>query len=161
MAARLVLTRWILACLAALFVCAPARAQMIPARDLAADAQAAAQRKIPLLVLFSESTCPWCERARKEFLLPMQRNPEYQAKVMMREIGTDNSAALIDFAGKTTTQAEFARRYRVNMVPTVVMFGPRGETLAESLIGFGTADYYGYFLDQRIDTALAQLRARR
>ena len=30
----------------------------------------------------------------------MQRNPEYRAKVMMREVGTDSSAALVDFAGK-------------------------------------------------------------
>jgi hypothetical protein len=80
---------------------------------------------------------------------------------MMREVGTDNSAALVDFAGKTTTQAEFARRYRVLMVPTVMLLGSRGETLAEPLVGFRIADYYGYFLDQRIDTALARLRDSR
>jgi len=39
--------------------------------------------------------------------------------------------------------------------------GPRGETLAEPLVGFGTPDYYGYFLDERIDAALAQLRKKR
>jgi thioredoxin-related protein len=134
---------------------------MVQARDLAADARLAAERKIPLLVLFSEAGCTWCERARQEFLLPMQRNPEYQGKVMMREVGTDNPAALVDFAGNTTTQAEFARQRRVSMMPTVMLFGPRGEALGESLVGFGSADYYGYFLDQRIDTALAQLRDTR
>jgi len=161
MAARLVPTRWILACLAALLVAAPACAQMVEARDLAADARLAAERKIPLLVLFSEAGCPWCERARQEFLLPMQRNPEYQGKVMMREVGTDNPAALVDFTGERTTQAQFARRHRVSMMPTVMLLGPRGETLAEPLVGFGSADYYGYFLDQRIDAALAQLRDTR
>lgn len=161
MAAQWVPTRWILACLAALLVVAPVSAQMIEARDLAADARLAAARKIPLLVLFSEAGCPWCERARQEFLLPMQRNPEYQAKVMMREVGIDNPAVLIDFAGKKTTQAAFARRLGVNMMPTVIMLGPRGETLGEPLVGFRGADYYGYFLDLRIDTALAQLRDKR
>ncbi len=161
MAARLVPTQWILACLAALFVAAPAWAQMVEARDLAADARLAARQKIPLLVLFSEAGCPWCERARQEFLLPMQRNPEYRSKVMMREVGIDNSAALVDFAGNKTTQAEFARSRRVLMVPTVALFGARGQTLAEPLVGFGSADYYGYFIDQRIDAALAQLRAVR
>ncbi len=154
-------TRWILACLAALIASAPAFAQMAEARDLAADARQAAERKIPLLVLFSEAGCPWCARARQEFLLPMQRNPDYQAKVMMREVGIDNSAGLVDFAGKTTTQAEFARGYRVLMVPTVVLLDSRGEALAEPLVGFRTADYYGYFLDQRIDAALARLRGSR
>ena len=160
-AARLVPTRWILACLAALFVAAPASAQMVEARDLAADARLAAEHKIPLLVLFSEAGCPYCERARLEFLLPMQRNPEYQTKVMMREVGIDSTAVLVDFAGNRTTQAEFARRQRVTMMPTVMLLGPRGEALAEPLVGFRGADYYGYFLDQRIDAALAQLRDTR
>ena len=91
----------------------------------------------------------------------MQRNPEYRAKVMMREVGTDESAALVDFAGHTTTQANFARANRIGMTPTVMLFSPRGEALGEALVGFGSADYYGYFLDQRIDAALAQLRASR
>jgi len=159
MAARLVPTRWILACLAALLLSAPAWAQMTAARDLAADARIAAERKVPLLLLFSEAGCPWCERARQEFLLPMQRNPEYGSKVMMREVGADNSAALVDFSGNATTQAEFARRSHVSMTPTVILFSPRGNVLGEALVGFGSADYYGYFLDQRIDSALAQLRA--
>jgi thioredoxin-related protein len=154
-------TRWILACLATLILAMPAHAQMVKARDLAADARLASQRKIPLLVLFSETGCPWCERARQEFLLPMQRNPEYQAKVMMREVGVDSQAVLTDFAGKKTTHAEFARRHSVTMMPTVMLLGSRGETLAEALVGFSGADYYGYFLDQRIDSALAQLRDKR
>ena len=161
MAARLVPMHWILACLAALFAANTAFAQMVEARDLAADARLASQRKIPLLLLFSETGCPWCERTRQEFLLPMQRNPEYQAKVMMREVGIDSAAVLVDFAGNRTTQAEFARRQRVTMMPTVMLLGPRGETLAEPLVGFRGADYYGYFLDQRIDAALVQMRERR
>ena len=158
MAARLVPTRWILACLAALFLASPACAQMTQASDLAADARLAAGRNIPLLVLFSQAACAWCERARQEFLLPMQRNPEYRSKVMMREIAIDSSATLADFAGRTTTQAEFARRYHVSMTPTVMLFSPRGAALGEPLVGFGSADYYGWFLDQHIDAALAQLR---
>lgn len=134
---------------------------MTQARDLAADARLAARRNIPLLLLFSQAGCPWCERARQEFLQPMQRNPEYRGKVMMREVGTDNSAALVDFAGNATTQAEFARHSHISMTPTVLLFSPRGEALGEPLVGFGNADYYGYFLDQHIDAALAQLHAIR
>ena len=134
---------------------------MTQARDLAADARLAAERRIPLLLLFSETGCPWCERARQEFLLPMQRNPDYRARVMMREVVVDSGAALVDFGGGRTTQADFARRSRIGMLPTVMLFGPRGEPLGEPLVGFGSADYYGYFLDERIDAALATLRARR
>ncbi|MGP1678819.1 MAG: thioredoxin fold domain-containing protein [Burkholderiales bacterium] len=134
---------------------------MVEARDLAVDARLASQRKTPLLLLFSEASCPWCERARQESLLPMQRNPEYQAKVMMREVGIDSAGALVDFAGNKTTQADFARRQRVTMMPTVMLFGARGEALGEPLVGFRGADYYGYFLDERIDAALVQMRSTR
>lgn len=158
-AALLVPTRRILACLVALFLAAPAWAQMVEARDLAADARLASQRKLALLVLFSEAGCPWCERARQEYLIPMQRNPEYQGKVMMREIGIDSSAALVDFAGKKTTHAEFARRRGISMMPTVILMDARGETLAEPLVGYRGNDFYGYFLDERINAAVAQLRA--
>ena len=161
MAATMLPIRLILACVAALLLAAPASAQMIEARDLALDARLASQRKIPLLLLFSEAGCPWCERARQEFLLPMQRNPEYKAKVIMREVEIGSPAALIDFSGKKTTHGDFARLHRVNLMPTVIMMGPRGEALAEPLVGFGTPDYYGYFLDERIDAALAQLRKKR
>jgi thioredoxin-related protein len=134
---------------------------MTQAHDLAADARLAARHNIPLLVLFSQADCPWCERARQEFLLPMQRNAEYRSKVMMREVAIDSSGALADFAGSATTQAEFARRYRVSVTPTVMLFSPRGAALGEPLVGFSSADYYGWFLDQRIDGALAQLRDTR
>ena len=134
---------------------------MVAARDLSADARLAARGKVAVLVLFSQEGCPWCERVRREFLLPMQGNREYDAKVLMREIGTDSDAALVDFAGNKTTQAEFARRMRIKMVPTVMLFGKGGETLAEPLIGFQGSDYYGYYLDQGIDAALARIRANR
>jgi len=134
---------------------------MVAARDLSADARLAARGKMAMLVLFSQEGCPWCERVRREFLLPMQGNREYDTKVLMREIGTDSDAALVDFTGNKTTQAEFARRMRIKMVPTVMLFGKGGEALAEPLVGFQSSDYYGYFLDQSIDTALARLRANR
>jgi len=150
--------RWILACLAVLFAVSPARAQMVRAHDLAADMRLAAKTREPLLVLFSEDGCSWCERARQEFLLPMQNSPEYRGRVLMREVEIGSNAAMTDFAGNKTTQAEFSRRNKVSMMPTVMLFGPGGKLLAEPLIGFSSADYYGYFLDQRIDAALAQLR---
>jgi thioredoxin-related protein len=157
-AARMVQTRCILACLAALLLAAPARAQMVQALDFAADARLGAQRKVALLVLFSEPGCSWCERARQEYLLPMQRNAQYQGKVLMREVEIGGGAALVDFDGNKTTHADFARSRGVNAMPTVMLLDPRGQTLAEPLVGFRGGDYYGYFLDQRIDAALARLR---
>jgi thioredoxin-related protein len=130
-------------------------------RDFQAEAQAAEERRVPLLVLFSRSDCPYCDRVLNEFLVPMQRNPEYRSRVIMRQIGVGDAAPLRDFAGKATTHERFAATHRIKLVPTIKLFDPRGRELTEPLVGLSTPDYYGGFLDQRIDEALARMRAER
>ena len=61
-------------------------------------------------------------------------------------------------SGAITSHAAFAGRHAVRFAPTVLILGPRGEQLAAPLIGFGTADYYGYYLGERIDTGLSKVR---
>jgi hypothetical protein len=96
----------------------------------------------------------------EEFLLPMQRNPEYRSKVIMVQVHVGSAAPLRDFAGKPTSHGRFARDYRVQLAPTVMLFDARGNSLVEPLVGLSTPDYYGGFLDQRIDDALAKVRAK-
>lgn len=127
--------------------------------DLSANAAVAAREGRPLLVLFSETGCPWCEKVRREHLLPLQRNAGYQARLQFMQVDVDGTKALRDFAGQAATQAALARRYNIRIMPTVLLLGPKGEVLAEPLVGFTSADFYGYYLDQRIDAAMAKLRA--
>jgi thioredoxin-related protein len=154
------MTATILACALALAAaCNLAYAQqerLEPARQLDIEASQAAASGRVLMVLFAERDCPWCERARREFLLPMQRNAAYRAKLSFRQIDIDSDDSLRDFAGKPATTREFARRYGIKMVPTVMIFGPGGEILAEPLAGYLGRDYYGAFLDERIDSATAR-----
>jgi len=138
---------------------APSHSHLPEPADLTTNATAAVREGKPLLVLFSESGCPWCERLRKEHLLPMQRNAGYQAKLQFLQVDVDGKNTLRDFTGQSVTQAALARRYGIRVMPTVLLLGPRGEVLAEPLIGFTSADFYGYYLDQRIDAAIAKLRA--
>jgi len=111
-----------------------------------------------IVVLFSAAGCPWCQRVREEYLKPILANPGDSARVIVREIDIDGRSVLTDFSGGATTHAAFAKRHEVRLVPTVLVLGPRGEQLAAPLVGFGTADYYGYYLDERIDAGLAKLR---
>ncbi|MBZ0090742.1 MAG: thioredoxin family protein [Sulfuricellaceae bacterium] len=131
------------------------------AQDLAADGRILQDRHIPMLVMFSAPGCAYCRKLLDEFLLPMQRNPEYREKVLMRRIEIDSSSPLHDFSGKTITQRQFAVAHKVRLVPTVALLGPNGEGLAEPLVGLSSPDYYGAFLDQAIDESLAKLRAPR
>jgi thioredoxin-related protein len=151
------LRRLILACAFALS--AAARADGIDsARDFTADGKAARDARRVIVVLFSTTGCPWCERVRREYLQPMLANPDDRARILVREIDVDGSEPLTDFAGAPSSHAAFAARYAVRFTPTVMVFGPEGRTLAPPLIGFSTADYYGYYLEERITAGLAKLK---
>lgn len=162
LAARLpkVASTVILSC-ALLLPAARATAQHLEAAsDLARSARDGSAAGRAVLVLFSEKDCVWCERTRREFLLPMQRNAGYREKLVFLQVNVDSDAKLIDFQGKATTHAAVSRQYRIKQMPTVMLFGSGGESLAEPLVGFTGSDYYGYYLDQRIDSAVAKIRAR-
>ena len=140
---------------------APTATTLTVARDLAADARVMREKRIPMLVLFAQKDCPWCERARREFLLPMQKDPATAAKVRMRQINIDSDAPLIDFSGHYTTDRAFAKAHQAGLTPTLMFFGPDGRQLAETIVGFQTADFYGATIDRGIDQSLARLRSHR
>jgi thioredoxin-related protein len=151
----LLLMAWIVA-----WGAAPALAEEgVPhARDLRQEALLARANNAALLVVFVNKPCSYCDTVLNEFLLPLSRNPDYQRKVVMRRIETSSQRDLMDFTGRKTTHRAFARLHGVQMVPTVMLFDETGHALAKPLVGITTVDYYGLYLDEVIDTALARLR---
>ena len=131
------------------------------AQDFAADAQRLRERRIPMLVLYSHADCPWCERARREFLLPMANNPANAGRFLLRQIDIDSDAPLKDFAGNATTHRAFSRDQRVRLSPTLMFLGPDGSHLSEPIVGFRLADFYGEFIERGIDEGLARLRGKK
>lgn len=131
------------------------------AQDLAADAQRLREHRILLLVLYSQEGCPWCERARREFLLPLANNPASAGRVLLRQIDIDHDAPLTDFAGHATTHRAYAKTHNVRFTPTLMFFGPDGNQLAEPIVGFRLADFYGEYIERGIDEGLALLRGKK
>lgn len=128
------------------------------ASDMSKLAQESKQRRAPILILFSSAGCHYCAQVREEFLIPTTRNTDYDDKVIMVEIEAGSSMRLIDFNGKPTTHGDFASRYQVSMTPTVKLLDAQGREAAIPLVGIVSRDYYGGFLDQAIDAALAKIR---
>ena len=122
------------------------------------DAAANSRDGKVMLVLFSQDGCPWCERARREFLLPIQKNESYTSRLTFRQIDVDRRTPLRDFQGKASTYADFARANGVTVYPTVMLLGPGGERLAEPIRGFSGSDFYGAYLDRRIEEAVGRSR---
>ena len=148
----------ILAWLAPASFAAGAKSALPVARDLAQAAESSARGGRTLLVLFSQHGCAWCQRVRQEFLLPMSRNAGYRSRIAFVQVDVGSERELRDFRGQATTHAAFTRATGVRLYPTVMLFGPNGERLAEPLVGFTGSDFYGAHLDERIEVALKKLR---
>ena len=129
------------------------------ASDLAAEARLAASRGVPLVLLYSREDCSWCEKVRRQHLGPLARDPK--APAVVRELHMDRDTLLVDFAGRRTTSADFARQMQAKFAPTVMFHGPQGTLLAESIVGYRLADFYGAYLDNAIDESRKLLQGRK
>jgi thioredoxin-related protein len=136
----------------------PARAEVPSTRDLRRDAEVAASINGALLVVFVGEHCVYCERVLNEFLIPMSGNGNYRDRVVMRRVVVSRDEELIDFEGKRVRAGQFASRYGHRMVPTVMLLDNRGRVLSKPLVGLTTVDFYGLYLDEAIDSAVAKLR---
>jgi thioredoxin-related protein len=136
-----------------------AQSTLNEATDLAADARLATARSLPLVVLYSRDDCSWCEKVRREYLGPLSRDPA--AAAVVRELHMDRATPLLDFAGRRTTSADFSKQMQARFAPTVMFHGPDGAQLAESIVGFRLADFYGAYLDRAIEESRARLQTRK
>jgi thioredoxin-related protein len=130
------------------------------ARNLATEARAAANARVPLVIFFSQPDCDYCERARRDYLEPMVAQPGANAHFRLVEVDITSGAPLVGFDGRKLTQAFFARDQNVRIVPTLAFLGAQGESLAEPLVGLTVPDFYQSYIDRRIEQARARLAPR-
>lgn len=129
--------------------------RMIPATDLRDEAGIARARNLVIMLEFSSEYCEYCRKLEALFLLPMQRNPNYDDKILIRSVSLDAYRTLVDFEGRSVDTREFAARYGVTLTPTLVFLDADGGELSEKLVGIWSEDFYGGFIDNRIAAALA------
>lgn len=148
---------FILACAPAV----PASAQAIArAADLRAEARAAQDAGVPLVIFFSEQGCPYCERARRDHLLPLAADPSARSRIRLVEVDIHSDAPLGAFAGARTTHSGFAAANGVKWVPTLIFVGANGSALEEPLIGLAVPELYQGLLERRVERALENMRRR-
>jgi thioredoxin-related protein len=126
---------------------------LISASDLTRDAKLASMGNRVLMIEFSSESCSYCRLLEDEFLKPMMRNSEYGEKVVIRSISLSDNDTLIDFDGNTVSASEFAAQYGVSVTPTLIFLDETGKELSDKLVGIWSVDYYGSYIDDRIDSA--------
>lgn len=123
------------------------------AGDLSNCGNEAKHRQLPILLLFSDEHCGWCSRVKKEFLEPMARGGHYDDKVLIRKLELKEDGMARDFDGNPIGHEELKKRYKVELLPTIIFIDANGRELTNALVGLSTPDYYGGYLDQRIEAA--------
>ena len=135
---------------------ATAFAQRIPeARDLAREARDAHRAGGPLVVLYTQPDCVYCERAKRDYLEPLLADRAAAPRIV--EVDVTSHARLTDFSGRGVSQADFAHAQQVHVLPTLGFYGPDGERLAQPLVGLTVPDFYLAYLDARLDDARKRL----
>jgi thioredoxin-related protein len=125
--------------------------------DLRQEAEITRARNLVLVLEFSREDCSYCRKLEELFLLPMQRNAHYDDKILIRSISLDVGETVIDFAGRLLATDQLATRYGVSMTPTLLFLNADGVEIGERLVGIWSEDFYGYFIDSRIDAARESL----
>ena len=130
---------------------------MVKIEDLRQEARLAEAGNLILVIEFSSEYCGYCRKLEALFLLPMQRNAEYREKVLIRYVSLDAFETLVDFDGQSMSTGEFASRYDVSLTPTLIFVDSSGNEMSDKLVGIWSEDFYGGFIDDRIDEARQRL----
>jgi carbon monoxide dehydrogenase subunit G len=114
------------------------------------------------VVVYSRDDCPYCDIVKRDHVAPLLKDARYRDRVEIREIRQDQSTALIDFSGKQTTHAQFARDAamefsgnrsgKVAQAGHAEMVDVRGQLIAQ--VGVGFVDDRGGALRQRLGNEL-------
>lgn len=136
---------------------AATRLELPRAQDLAVDAATSARTQTPILLFFDREDCPYCERALREYLVPMSREQPWQAQAIYRQVEVDRPLAVVDFDGTATTHGALAKRFSVTLTPTVLVVDARGNPLEAPLVGL-SPDFYAAYLENAIAAASKRLR---
>lgn len=134
---------------------------LVQAKNFQADARTAAQRQVPILVVFTSPTCTYCDRVKREYLVPMHKDPGYRSRVVIREVTVNSATPLTGFDGKPTTEGALAAAHKVFMVPTVMVFDTHGTAASEAIVGLLIADYYFGYLEAAIDEGVRKVRGNK
>lgn len=107
-----------------------------------------------LVVMVSLVDCPFCQVVRQSYLGPMHA----QQRLPVVQVDMHSTQVLQGFDGARLSHEAMRRAWGVRIAPTVLFFGPGGKEVAPRLVGASIPDFYGAYLDQRLQQAQVAIR---
>lgn len=126
-------------------------------RDLASDAALAMKARMPLLLVFMQDHCDYCDKLEREVLNPNYATGAFDGKVMVRRFMIDDFAAVTGFNGKRMEASTLASELKVYATPTLLLVDAHGHELAQRIVGIDNPDFFAAYLDESIAAARANL----
>ncbi|MFZ9252828.1 MAG: hypothetical protein ACO23T_11095, partial [Hylemonella sp.] len=95
----------------------------------------------------------FCKVVRENYLVPLRE----QEGVPIVQVDMRSALLMRDVRGQSLTHDAQVRQWRIRLAPTVLFFGRQGNELAERLVGAYLPDFYGAYLNDRLQQARAAL----
>lgn len=128
-------------------------AQLPTAESLPQELARALAKGSPLVVMVSLEGCPFCKIARENYLYPMHvRQGLPVVQIDMRSLNN-----LKTFQNTTTSHDEWIRAAGIKVAPTLLFYGRGGVEVAERMTGGYIPDFYGAYLEERLNIAKSRL----
>lgn len=122
-----------------------------PAASLADELAVALSAGFPLVVMVSLEGCPFCKIVRESFLVPMR----YEQRLPVVQVDMRSRRSVKNLNASSTTHEALISDWRIEIAPTVLFLGRQGVEVAQRLVGGYIPDFYGAYLEQRLETARA------
>ncbi|MCY4148056.1 MAG: thioredoxin fold domain-containing protein [Gammaproteobacteria bacterium] len=113
-----------------------------------------------VVVMVDQEDCPYCREVEKEFFSAILAGGQYQGIVSIGKISIDAGETIIDQDGQEVSTREFLAEYETNWTPTVLFLDHQKREVADRLTGLLTPDYYVYYLERSINSAIRNSQNR-
>lgn len=130
-------------------------------QDLSILSAKSSRANIPILLMFSEPHCSYCERLEDEVLKPMKRWAGAELQVLISKVEVGAGELLRGFAGETLSPDALADEYNIGVYPTLVLMDSRGTALVPNIVGYQTPEFYNAYLDAAISASHQLLAAEK
>ncbi|MGI9318809.1 MAG: thioredoxin family protein [bacterium] len=117
------------------------------------------QENIPVVILIDQEDCPYCRRVEGEFIAGLVASRELEGQAVFGKISIDPGETIVNQDGDTISTRDFLAGLNTSFTPTILFLDGDKNELAEKMIGLSTPDYYGYYLEQSIKSAINILRS--
>lgn len=102
----------------------------------------------PLVLMVSLEGCPFCKVVRESYLAPMRQ----AQRLPVVQVDMRSQRSVKNLIGLATTHEALIAAWGIQVAPSVLFFGRQGVEVAERLVGGYIPDFYGAYLEQRLES---------